>query len=228
METPRSPEGFVGPNEVSGLMTGPSFPSRLQAPSINSPVPQKTVLPTPDFNITYHDNLKIAAVQAFAQLGVVLLAVLVIVMGAVTFVCFSSILRWPMKVVHALRYRDVNMLRDAFVPARFRKGKGCRREKQESAGELGGFVRDPGIGKRYLRGTAEAVMFDGSSAEGSSTNPSYGDFSSELSESAMSFSTGTSAEAAHDRDLPPTVAIVSTGSQSKADGGRLRIINQGS
>lgn len=224
-ETPRSPEGFVGPNEVPGLMTGPSFPSRPQAPSINSPVPQKTVLPTSAFNITYHDNLKIAAVQAFAQLGVVLLAVLVVVVGAVAFVCFSSILRWPMKVMNALRYRDVNMLRDAFVPARFRKGKGRRREKQGRAGEFDGSVRDPGIGKRYLRGTAEAVMFDESSTEGSSTNPSYEGFSSELSESAMSFSTGTNPEAAHDRDLPLT-AVVSTGSQSKADGGRLRIINQ--
>lgn len=216
----------MGPNEVSSLMTGPSFPSRLQAPSINSSVPQKTVLLTSAINITYHDNLKIAAVQAFAQLGVVLLAVLVVVVGAVTIVCFSSILRWPMKVINALRYRDVNMLRDAFVPARFRKGKGRRREKQERAGEFDGFAGDSGIGKRYLRGTAEAVMFDESSTEGSSTNPSYEGFSSELSESAMSFSTGTSPEAAHDRDLPLTVAVVSTGSQSKADGGRLRIINQ--
>lgn len=131
-----------------------------------------------------------------------------------------------MKVINALRYRDVNMLRDAFVPARFRKGKGRRREKQERAGEFDGFAGDSGIGKRYLRGTAEAVMFDESSTEGSSTNPSYEGFSSELSELAMSFSTGTSPEAAHDRDLPLTVAVVSTGSQSKADGGRLRIINQ--
>lgn len=226
----RSPEGFVRPNQVSGPMAGPSFPSRLQAPSINSSTPQKTILPTFNSNITYHDNLKIAAIQAFAQLGVVILAVLVVVVGAVTFTCFSSILRWPMKVVHAVRYGDADMLRNAFVPTIFRRGEGRRKEKQEMVDESG-FVRDATIGRRYLRGTAEAVIFDGveSSTEGSSINSSsYGGFSSEPSESAMSFSTGTTVEAAHDRDVSLTVAVVKTGSQSKAEGGRLRITNQGS
>lgn len=230
-EGPRSLEGFVRPNQVSGSMAGPSFPGRLQAPSMNSSTPQKTILPTSNSNITYHDDLKIAAIQAFAQLGVVLLAVLVVVVGAVTFTCFSSILRWPMKVVHAVRYRDADMLRDAFVPTMFRKGKGRRKEKQERVGESGGFVRDAGVGNRYLRGTAEAVIFDGveSSMEGSSSNPSsYGGFSSEPSESAMSFSTGTTVEAAHDQDISLTVAVVNTGSQSKVEGGRLRIMNQNS
>lgn len=229
-EGPRSLEGFVRPNQVSGPMAGPSFPGRLQVPSMNSSAPQKTISPTSNSNITYQDNLKIAAIQAFAQLGVVLLAVLVVVVGAVTFTCFSSILRWPMKVVHAVRYRDADMLRDAFVPTMFRKRKGRRREKQERVDESGGFVRDAGVGKSYWRGTAEAVIFDGveSSMEGSSRNPSFGGFSTEPSESAMSFSTGTTVEATHDQDISLTVAVVNTGSQSKAEGGRLRIMNQDS
>lgn len=230
-EGPASPKEFLEPNQVSGPMAGPSFPSRLQAPSMNSPMPQDTIFPSSGSNTTYNDSLKIAAVQAFAQLGVVLLAVLVVVVGTVTFVCFSSILRWPMKVVHAVRSGDVDMLKDAFVPASLRKWRKGRVPKQERTYELGSFVGDPGVGKRYLRGTAEAVMFDSvdSSREESSTyTSSEGSSSSGLFESTMSVSTSTSDEATHDMDIPPTASVVSTGSQSKADGGRLRIMNQGS
>lgn len=215
-------------NQVSGPMAGPSFPSRLQAPPMNSPMPHNTILPTSESNMTYHDSFKIAAVQAFAQLGVVLLAVLVAVVGAVTFVCFSSIMRWPMKVVHAMRSGDVDMLKAAFVPARFRKWKRGMMPKKERSHELNGFAADPGVGRRYLRGTAEAVFFDGvESSSSSSTYTSSGGFS-ELSESTISVSTSTSVETAHDIDVPPAVAAINTGSQSKAEGGRLRIVNQGS
>lgn len=256
----RSPREFAGPNQVSGSMTGPDFPSRLQAPPMNSSMPQKTIFLTSDSNITYHDNLKIAAIQAFAQLGVVLLAVLIVIVAAVAFVCFSSILRWPMKVLHAMRRRDVDMLKEMFVPAKFRKAKGGEIEKQERTDVLGGFVRSAGTGEKYLRGTAEAVMFDaveppregtstnistGSSTNtsagsltntsagsltntfaGSSTNISAGSFSLELSKSTTPAEVGASAKATHDRNIPLAVAAVSTGSQSKAEGSKLRIVNQ--
>lgn len=176
--------------------------------------------------MTYHDSFKIAAVQAFAQLGVVLLAVLVAVVGAVTFVCFSSIMRWPMKVVHAVGSGDVDMLKAAFVLARFKKWKRDRMPKKERTHELDGFATDPSVGRRYLRGTAEAVIFDVESSNSSSTYTSSEGFSSE--ESTISVSTSTSVETAHDMDIPPTVAAINTGSQSKAEGGRLRIVNPGS
>lgn len=177
--------------------------------------------------MTYHDSFKIAAVQAFAQLGVVFLAVLVAMVGAVTFVCFSSVMRWPMKVVHALGSGDVDMLKAAFVPARFRKWKRGKMSNKERTHEFDGFATDLGVGRRYLRGTAEAVIFDGvESSSSSSTYTSSEGFSSE--ESTTSVSTSTSVGTAHDMDIPPTVATINTGSQSKAEGGRLRIVNPGS
>lgn len=222
---------FVKPNQVPDPMAVPGFPSRQKVSSImvDDSIPQNTIYPTPLFNTTYNDSLKIAAIQAFSQIGVVLLALLIVVAAAVVFICCSSILKWPMRVMHALRFRDANTLKDLMIPSKLRKRKVHKGKKVKGVeGISDDTTGNPNLEKRHLRGTAEAVMVDNNSSSLESvSNMSVGSFDGESSESAASFSIGTSVESAWSGGVP-TVAAISSGSQSKAEGSRMRVANRNS
>lgn len=219
---------FVRPNQVPSSMTIPDFPSRLQAPAatVDRSAPQNIVYTTSISNMSYNDALKIATIQAFSQIGVIFLAILVVITAAVIFVCCSSFLKWPMMISHSWSFRNIGMFRGVIIPSKLRAKNEHEGKQQEATVEVGMIMEDQSTRRRYLGGATEAIMVDDdwSSSCGSTSSASAGSFDGG-SGSAMSVSTGPSARGARDRNMP-VVALVSSGSQSKAEGSRLRVMSQ--
>lgn len=210
--TPIRPHFMLAP-EIIDKVVAPATPPERAFVRHNFTASTISNQPTLVHNSTFNDAIRIAATQAFSQVGVVLIAILIIATLAVVFLCCGSFLKWPMKLLHSWKYGSIGKLDNTIAPPKSGKLDKRGTMKIEDYATLNPYSR-----AQYLRGTAEAIGASGSFQEES--HASTGDVEQEYWQEAAStpFRRGDSTT---DEGMS-TTAVVSSGSQSKSTGGILR------
>ncbi|KAI5838351.1 hypothetical protein DFP73DRAFT_599863 [Morchella snyderi] len=150
--------------------------------------------PTSSPNSPFKESIKLASIQAFSQMGIVLIALLIIAGVVVIVICVGSILKFPIPFLGRLKFGNIR-----------KGGKRLKSHKMDTRDIdfedlVGNATLNPYARARYLRGTAEAIDDQSSLQEGSHI-------------------LGERTEKGTPEDNTP---IVATGSQSKLTGVKLR------
>ncbi|KAH8155110.1 uncharacterized protein LAJ45_00119 [Morchella importuna] len=198
--------GFVTSTKVLGTLVPTA--GTIGGQTIHTPIPHRikpfygqtltastiSNKPSSSPNSPFKESIKLASIQAFSQMGIVLIALLIITGVAVVFICVSSILKFPIPFLGRLKFGNIK--------------KGAKKLKSQKTDTrdinfedlVGNATLNPYARARYLRGTAEAINDDSSLQDGSQ-------ISGERTEKGIS----------EDNTL-----AVATGSQSKLTGVKLR------